>query len=163
MDTEMKSKKKMVNVILIIAVLTFAVGFGLGYYVFAYQKNDKKDYKQSLREVISYITEIENKNTTIEKELAAMRGEVNPNGVQTVGSQERISSLERENSALRTAMSQSQSLMQQNMELRGQIQNLQAQLGASRPGGIPQQIPMPQVNPQQMQPQAQPSIPQPVR
>jgi septal ring factor EnvC (AmiA/AmiB activator) len=162
METEQKTdrskgRNSKTKAILIMSIIIFAVGFGLGFYVFGYHKQSSTDYKENLREVISYIDSLEKERKELSdklKSLEALREPVKP-GVQTGDTQPpsqqgRLEALERENASLRSNLNQNQVLLQENYELRVRVKDLEARQGE---GAVLQQPLQPQTMPPQMPPQ----------
>lgn len=125
-------EKKKTNAVLILSVIVFIIGFGLGFYIFGYHKQNTKDYKVELREVIAYIGDLENKqkelmekNQAIAVELDMLKKGATPQSAETASMQARIAALERENGVLRNSLSQNQALIQENYQLRARIQSLE--------------------------------------
>lgn len=152
MEAEPKNNQKYkTNAILIMAVIIFAVGFGLGFYVFGYHKQTSADYKQCLHQVIDYIDAMEKEQKDLSAKIRALEAERDmlkkgaaPGVAQTSSLQARLDSLERENAFLRTSMSQNQALTQENYQLRGRLQSLEAHMNVQ--GTVPS-IPQPQTGP----------------
>lgn len=152
-------ERKKTNAILIMSVIIFAIGFGLGFYIFGYHKQQTKDYKDVLREVITYIGDLENKqkalmekNKAFEVELDMLKKGATPENAQTVSLQAHVAALERENGMLRSSMSQNQALIQENYQLRARIQGLETQVN------VPRAVP---TMPAPTQPTAAPPVPAP--
>lgn len=134
-------EKKKTNAVLILSVIVFIIGFGLGFYIFGYHKQNTKNYKDELREVIAYIGDLENKqkelmekNQAIAVELDMLKKGATPQSAETASLQARVAALERENGVLRNSLGQNQALIQENYQLRARIQGLE---GAGVPGTAP--------------------------
>jgi len=142
-----ESKKLLFNPIIIMSIIIFIVGFGLGFYIWGYHKAEKKDYKEMLRDAISYIDSMERLNADMSKEVDGLKKDnsmlKSPSNAQLVGLQSKILSLQNENASLRAMAGQSQYLIQENARLNSEIQMLRSRLGAtSMPNmqqGVPQQ------------------------
>jgi uncharacterized protein HemX len=142
-----ESKKLLFNPIIIMSIIIFIVGFGLGFYIWGYHKAEKKDYKEMLRDAISYIDSMERLNADMSKEVDGLKKDnsmlKSPSNAQLVGLQSKIQSLQNENASLRAMVGQSQYLIQENARLNSEIQMLRSRLGAtSMPNmqqGVPQQ------------------------
>ncbi|MEN6474869.1 MAG: hypothetical protein ABFD81_12705 [Syntrophaceae bacterium] len=159
MEEEKKiGQKNKTKAILIMSIIIFAIGFGLGFYVFGYHKKSSTDYKQSLREVIAYIDALEKDRNELSAKLKSLDAQREPlkegaqSGVpQTVSLQERLEALERENASLRSSMSQNQALLQENYQLRGRLQVLEGQMNPQGGGAALQRT----------QPETPPTTPAP--
>ena len=129
------------------SIIVFVVGFGLGFYIWGYHKSETKDYKERLREVISYIDSMERLNADMSKEVDGLKKDnsmlKSPSNAQVVGLQSKILSLQNENASLRSMVGQSQYLIQENARLNSEIQMLRSRQGTpSMPNmqqGVPQQ------------------------
>jgi hypothetical protein len=141
-----ENKKILLNPIIIMSIIVFIVGFGLGFYIWGYHKADKKNYKEMLSDVISYIDSMERLNTDMSKEIDGLKKDnsmlKSPSNAQLVGLQSKIQSLQNENVSLRSMAGQSQYLIQENARLNSEIQMLRSRMGSSMPNmqqGVPQQ------------------------
>jgi len=147
MEAEQKiGQKNKTKVILIMSVIIFAIGFGLGFYIFGYHKKASTDYKQSLREVIEYIDTLEKERKDLNARLRSLETQKAPlnEGAEvgvtpTTSMQDRLETLERENASLRSSISQNQSLLQENYQLRGRLQALEGGMQPPAAGTAPQQ------------------------
>ena len=156
MEAEHKGgQKNMTRAILMLSVIVFAVGFGMGFYVFGYHKKTSADYKQSLREVIGYIDSLEKERKELSERIGAFEAQrdllkkgAGDDTIQTVELRQRLETLERENATLRSAMSQNQTLLQENYQLRERVQALEGGMDPHRAAAAPQQPQpaMPQTN-----------------
>jgi cell division protein FtsB len=136
---EGEKKKKGPNAILIMSVIIFVIGFGLGFYIWGYHKQKAQDYREVLQEVSDYLVGLEKKNAQISAKNKSLEDEVSmltkggkPAAGQTVDLQAQLASLERENAFLRSTLNQNQALVQENNQLRSKVQALEVQLGAMR-------------------------------
>jgi len=137
MEAEQKNgNKNRTKAVLIISVMVFAIGFGLGFYIFGYHKRSSTDYKQSLREVIEYIDTLEKERNDLAARLKSLETRQGPlpggapvDAAPTTSLQERVDALERENASLRSSMTQNQALLQENYQLRGRLQALEERMG----------------------------------
>jgi cell division protein FtsB len=136
---EGEKQKKGPNAILIMSVIIFVIGFGLGFYIWGYHKQKAQDYREVLQEVSDYLVGLEKKNAQISAKNKSLEDEVSmltkggkPAAGQTVDLQAQLASLERENAFLRSTLNQNQALIQENNQLRSKVQALEAQLGAMR-------------------------------
>jgi hypothetical protein len=142
-----ESKKSFLNPIIIMSIIIFIVGFGLGFYIWGYHKKETKDYKEMLREVTAYIDSMERLNVDMSKEVEGLKKDnsmlKSPSNAQLVGLQSKIQSLQNENASLRTMAGQSQFLIQENARLNSENQMLRSKQGASSvpsvQPGVPQQ------------------------
>jgi regulator of replication initiation timing len=142
-----EGKKSFLNPIIIMSIVIFIVGFGLGFYIWGYHKKDTKDYKEMLREVTAYIDSMERLNADMSKEVEGLKKDnsmlKSPSNAQLVGLQSKIQSLQNDNASLRTMAGQSQVLIQENARLNSENQVLRSKLGASSmpnaQPGLPQQ------------------------
>lgn len=143
-----ENKKFIYNPIVIMSIVVFIVGFGLGFYIWGYHKAKEKDYKAMLKDVISYIDGMERLNADLTKEVDGLKKDnsmlKSPSNAQMVALQSKIQSLQNENTSLRSMAGQGQYLIQENARLNSEIQMLRSRLGASSmPGtqqqGVPQQ------------------------
>ncbi len=149
METEHTvGQKSMTKAILIMSIIIFIVGFGLGFYIFGYHKKASTDYKQSLREVIDYIDSLEKERNALSDRLKAFETQREPAKLgagaaesQTAAVQQRLEALERENASLRSSMIQNQTLLQENYQLRSRVQALE---GGMNPQGAGAAAPQPQ-------------------
>jgi regulator of replication initiation timing len=142
-----ESKKSLLNPIIIMSIIVFIVGFGLGFYIWGYHKSETKDYKEMLRETIGYIDSMERLNADMSKEVDGLKKDnsmlKSPSNAQLVGLQSKIQSLQNENTSLRSMVGQSQYLIQENARLNSENQMLRSKTGASpmpnMQQGVPQQ------------------------
>lgn len=147
MEAEQKGgQKNMTKAILIMSVIVFAVGFGMGFYIFGYHKKASADYKQSLREVIGYIDSLEKERKELSERIGSFEAQRDflkeaggADASQDVELRQRLEALERENASLRSAMSQNQTLLQENYQLRGRVQALEGGMDPHGAGAAPQQ------------------------
>ena len=145
MEEEKKIGQKN-KAILIMSIIIFVIGFGLGFYIFGYHKKSSTDYKQNLREVIEYIDTLEKerkdlyaKLRTLETQRDPLQEGVKAGATPTINVQERLDTLERENASLRSSMSQNQALLQENYQLRGRLQALEGRTNSPSEGAALQQ------------------------
>ncbi len=143
-----ENKKFIYNPIVIMSIVVFIVGFGLGFYIWGYHKAKEKDYKAMLKDVISYVDGMERLNADLTKEVEGLKKDnsmlKSPSNAQLVALQSKIESLQNENTNLRSMAGQSQNLIQENARLNSEIQILRSRLGSSsnpdsQQQGIPQQ------------------------
>jgi len=147
MEADQKiGQKNATKAILIMSLIIFAIGFGLGFYIFGYHKKSSTDYKQNLQEVIDYIDTLEKERKDLTAKLRSLETQQAPLnesakvGVTTTTSvQDRVEALERENASLRSSMSQNQALLQENYQLRGRLQALEGRINPPAEGQALQQ------------------------
>ena len=130
-----ENKKSLLNPIVIMSIIVFIVGFGLGFYIWGYHKKETKDYKEMLKEVTAYIDSMERLNIDMSKEVDGLKKDnsmlKSPANAQVVGLQSKILSLQNENASLRTMAGQSQFLIQENARLNSENQMLRSKTGTS--------------------------------
>ncbi|HEY9160844.1 MAG TPA: hypothetical protein VIS94_07160 [Desulfomonilia bacterium] len=130
-----ENKKFIYNPIVIMSIVVFIVGFGLGFYIWGYHKEKEKDYKAMLKDIISYIDGMERLNADLTKEVEGLKKDnsmlKSPSNAQLVALQSKIESLQNENTSLRSMAGQSQYLIQENARLNSEIQMLRSRLGVS--------------------------------
>jgi regulator of replication initiation timing len=146
-----ENKKFIYNPIVIMSIVVFIVGFGLGFYIWGYHKAKEKDYKDMLKDVISYIDGMERLNADLTKEVEGLKKDnsmlKSPSNAQLVALQSKIQTLQNENTSLRSMAGQSQYLIQENARLNSEIQMLRSKLGASsNPGAQQQAVPQQGMN-----------------
>jgi regulator of replication initiation timing len=149
-----ENKKSGLNPIIIMSLIIFVVGVGLGFYIYSYiNKPEKKDFKAMLKEVIAYIDSMETLNKNLSAEVEGLKKDnsmlKSPSNAQLVALQSRIQGLERENASLRSMAGQTQYLIQENARLNSEIQILRSRLGS---------MPVPQMN-QGAPPQGMQTVP----
>jgi cell division protein FtsB len=150
----MEEEKSHARAIVVTLLIIFLVGLFAGYYFWGYRKQLHPDYKEMLKQTISYST-LEEKNqglsgklSTLENDIASLKKQQSvPEESQMARLNERLSVLEKENADLKTTASQNEALVQENQQLRQRVQTLVEQMN-SRPskavGNAPVQIPAPQ-------------------
>lgn len=134
---ETGNKKIIYNPIVIMSIVVFVVGFGLGFYIWGYHKNEKKDYKAILKDAAAYVDGMERLNGDLTKEVETLKKDnsmlKSPSNAQIVALQSRIQDLERENNSFKSLAGQSQYLVQENARLNSELQTLKA----NTPGASP--------------------------
>lgn len=134
-DMPEEKKKVYANPVIIMSIVVFIVGFGLGFYIWGYKRAEDKDYKQMLKEVINYIDSMERLNVDMSKEVDSLKKDnsmlKSPSNAQIVTLQSKIQSLQNENASLRSMAGQSQYLIQENARLNSEIQALKSGQGTS--------------------------------
>jgi regulator of replication initiation timing len=138
-----ENRKFIYNPIIIMSIVVFIVGFGLGFYIWGYHKAKDKDYKEMLKEVITYVDGMERLNADLTKEVDGLKKDnsmlKSPSNAQLVALQSKIQSLQNENTSLRSMAGQSQYLVQENARLNSENQMLRSRLGSSSIPGAQQQ------------------------
>jgi flagellar basal body-associated protein FliL len=151
----MEEEKSHVRTILVVLLVIFLVGLFAGYYFWGYRKQQNPDYKEMLKQTISYISTLEEKNqeftgkvSALENEVASLRKQQGlPEDTQMAHLNERLSVLEKENADLKTTAGQNEALVQENQQLRQRVQALVEQMNSrpsKAPGNAPVQLPAPQ-------------------
>jgi septal ring factor EnvC (AmiA/AmiB activator) len=148
----MEEEKSHTRAIVVTLLLIFLVGLFAGYYFWGYRKQQHPDYKEMLKQTISYISTLEEKNqelsgklSTLENDIASLKKQQGvPEESQMARLNERLSVLEKENTDLKVIAGQNEALVQENQQLRQRVQALVEQMN-SRPskalGNPPVQIP----------------------
>jgi chromosome segregation ATPase len=151
----MEEEKSHARAIVVTLLVIFLVGLFAGYYFWGYRKQLHPDYKEMLKQTISYISTLEEKNqdlsgklSTLENDIASLKKQQGvPEESQMARLNERLSVLEKENADLKTTASQNEALVQENQQLRQRVQTLVEQMN-SKPskavGNAPVQLPPPQ-------------------
>jgi len=128
------NKKFIYNPLVILSVVVFIVGFALGFYIWGYHKNEKKDYTAILKDAASYVEGMERLNGSLSKEVEGLKKDnamlKSPSNAQVAELQTRVQELSRENASLKTASDQAQYLMQENARLNSELQLLSQRLSA---------------------------------
>ena len=152
----MEEEKSHVRAIVFILLIIFLGGLFVGYYFWGYRRQQNPDYKDMLKQTISYISTLEEKNQELSGRVSALDNEVAslkkqqgvPEDSQVARLNERISALEKENADLKATAGQNQALIEENQQLRLKVQTLVEQMNSStRPsktgGNQPVQMPAP--------------------
>ncbi|HVN71513.1 MAG TPA: hypothetical protein VMU10_05790 [Desulfomonilia bacterium] len=152
----MEEEKSHARAIAVVLLVIFLGGLLAGYYFWGYRRQMHPDYTDMLKQTISYISALEEKNQELSSKVSALENEAAslkkqqgvPEDSQIARLNERISALEKENSDLKTTLSQHEALLQENQQLRQKMQTLVEQMNASKPqkagGNAPAQMPVPQ-------------------
>ena len=151
----MEEEKSHVRSVVVILLVVFLVGIFAGYYFWGYRKQQHPDYKEMLKQTISYISTLEEKNqeftgrvSALENEVASLKKQQDlPEESQMARLNERLSVLEKENADLKTIAGQNEALVQENQQLRQRVQALVEQMNSRPPkafGNAPVQLPPPQ-------------------
>lgn len=110
------------------ALVVFLAGIALGYYVWGYRAKHNQDYKDMLRQTISYISTLEEKNRDLTERVGRLENEADslkkqlgqPHDTKTPSQDSRVADLEKEN----------QDLVKENEHLRKRVQSLMEELNA---------------------------------
>ncbi len=138
MDQGESEGKGRLKAVAVIAIVTFLAGGILGYYIWGYRGHHPPDYKEMLRQTISYISALEEKNrelasrvSGLENETASLKkrlGEVPAQGVQDSA---RTAEREREYAELKAKAQERDELLKENQLLRERVRSLVEELHAS--------------------------------
>ncbi len=136
-----EEKNKSSTAPIILAVIVFIVGLGLGYYLWGVNREKAPDYKTMLKETIDYIATIEHKNRqffqkvdALENEIAMLKKEKaasevpEETEVKIKEMEEEIQALQEENASLESSTTTHQEILQQNQMLKAKIQQLTEEL-----------------------------------
>lgn len=137
------TEKTNVRAIAVILVVIFLGGLFVGYYFWGYRKQQHPDYKEMLRQTVSYIATLEEKNQELTSKVGALENEVDslkkqqsaPVDAQVASLRDRLAVVEKENADLRTSVAEKEGLVQENQQLRQKVQTLVEELNGSRPPG----------------------------
>jgi septal ring factor EnvC (AmiA/AmiB activator) len=151
----MEEEKSHVRAIVVVLLVIFSVGLFAGYYFWGYRKQQHPDYKEMLKQTISYISTLEEKNQEFTGKLSSLENEIDslkkqqglPEESQMAHLKERLSVLEKENADLKTTAGQNEALVLENQQLRQRVQTLVEQMNSRPPkaaGNPPAQFPPPQ-------------------
>jgi small-conductance mechanosensitive channel len=153
----MEEEKSHVRAIVVVLLIIFLGGLFVGYYFWGYRRQQHPDYKDMLKQTISYISTLEEKNqeltgrvSALDNEVASMKKQQGvPEDSQIARLNERLSALEKENTDLKATAGQNEALVQENQQLRQRVQTLVEQMNSSprsskASGGAPVQVPAPQ-------------------
>ena len=153
----MEEEKSHVRAIVVVLLIIFLGGLFVGYYFWGYRRQQHPDYKDMLKQTISYISTLEEKNQELTGRVSALDNEVAsikkqqgvPEDSQIERLNERLSALEKENTDLKATAGQNEALVQENQQLRQRVQTLVEQMNSSprsskASGGAPVQVPAPQ-------------------
>ena len=148
----MEGEKSHVRAVIVVLLVVFLGGLFVGYYFWGYRKQQHPDYRDMLRQTISYISALEEKNqemtgriSTLENEVASLNKQQGlPEESQIARLNEKVSALEKENALLKSSAAQNEALTQENQQLRQRVQTLVEQMnsakGAKTGGGAPAQL-----------------------
>ncbi|MEA3415198.1 MAG: hypothetical protein U9R02_03430 [Thermodesulfobacteriota bacterium] len=129
-----KERKKIITY-LVVVIMLFGTGFGLGYYLWGVDREQKPDYKKYLSKTIDYIANIEKDNQGFIKQIKGLKSEVavinkdvknaqSRSDAQSKSLQTRIASLEKEKSRLQSLLDKNQDLAKENKQLQTKIDSL---------------------------------------
>ena len=130
-----------VRAIAVILVVIFLGGLFAGYYFGGYRKQQHPDYKEMLRQTISYISTLEEKNQELTSKVGALENEVDslkkqlsaPVETQVANLTDRLAVVEKENADLKASLADKDGLVQENQQLRQRVQTLVEELNAAKP------------------------------
>lgn len=134
-----------VRAIAVILVIIFLVGLFAGYYFWGYRRQQHPDYKEMLRQTISYIATLEEKNQELTGTVATLENEVEslkkqqsaPVETQVANLTDRLAVIEKENADLKAAVAEKEGLAQENQQLRQRVQTLVEELNTLRSPAVP--------------------------
>jgi len=120
-------EKKFSSAPVIFAVIVFAIGLGLGYYLWGIQRQKPTDYKEMLSKTIDYIATIEHKNQTLLKTIDSLENEVDVLKKESKGVpgelesrledlKSRVDSLNKENQQLKQKLTKYENMLMQGGE-----------------------------------------------
>ncbi len=129
-----KERKKLIAY-LIVVIMLFGTGFGLGYYLWGVDREQKPDYKKYLSKTIDYIASIEKDNQGFIKQIKGLKSEVaainkdvkddqSRSDAQSKSLQIRIASLEEEKARLQSLLGENQKLSKEKEQLQTKIDSL---------------------------------------
>ena len=129
-----KERKKLIAY-LIVVIMLFGTGFGLGYYLWGVDREQKPDYKKYLSKTIDYIANIEKDNRGFIKQIKGLKSEVtvinkdvkdaqSRSDAQSKSLQTRIASLEKEKARLQSLLGKNQKLSKEKEQLQTKIDSL---------------------------------------
>ncbi|MCU0576510.1 MAG: hypothetical protein MUD15_06765 [Desulfobacterota bacterium] len=139
---EEDKEKSHVRAMAVVLVVVFLVGIFLGYYIWGYRKQQHPDYKDMLKQTISYIATLEEKNQaltskvgTLENDVVSLKKQQEISGEKSAGLPDRMAVLEKENADLKASLKAQEGLIQENLQLRQKVQALVEQMntGSGRP------------------------------
>ena len=128
----MTKERKKIIAYLIVVIILFGAGFGLGYYLWGVDKEQKPDYKKYLSKTINYIGNLEKNNqgfirqikvlqskaAAIEKDLKDVQSR---SDAQSKSLQTKTASLEEEKARLQSLLRENQKLSTEKERLQGKI------------------------------------------
>lgn len=134
------TEKTNVRAIAVILVVIFLGGLFVGYYFWGYRKQQHPDYKEMLRQTVSYIATLEEKNKELTSKVGALENEVDslkkqqsaPVDIQVANLRDRLAVMEKENADLKASVAEKEGIVQENQQLRQKVQTLVEELNGSR-------------------------------
>jgi chromosome segregation ATPase len=139
---EEDKEKSHVRAMAVVLVVVFLVGIFMGYYIWGYRKQQHPDYKDMLKQTISYIATLEEKNQaltskvgTLENDVLSLKKQQEISGEKSAALPDRMAVLEKENADLKASLKAQEGLIQENLQLRQKVQALVEQMntGSRRP------------------------------
>jgi len=129
-----KERKKLITY-LIVVIMLFGTGFGLGYYLWGVDREQKPDYKKYLSKTINYIGKLEKNNQDFIKQIKGLQSKVaalkkdlkdvqSRSDAQSKSLQARTASLEKEKARLQSLLGKNQKLSTEKEELQAKIDQL---------------------------------------
>ena len=129
-----KERKKLISY-LIVVIMLFGTGFGLGYYLWGVDRKQKPDYKEYLSKTIDYIASIEKNNRGFIKQIKGLKSKVtvinkdvkdaqSRSDAQSKSLQTRIASLEKEKARIQSLLGENQKLSKEKGQLQTKIDSL---------------------------------------
>ena len=130
----LKERKKLIAYLVVIIIL-FGGGFGLGYYLWGVDREKAPDYKKNLSKTIDYIASIEKDNRGFIKQIKGLKSEVtvinkdvkdaqSRSDAQSKSLQTRIASLEKEKARLQSLVGENQKLSKEKEQLQTKVASL---------------------------------------
>ncbi|MEA3222588.1 MAG: hypothetical protein U9P49_05430 [Thermodesulfobacteriota bacterium] len=136
-----EKKNKSSTAPIILAVVVFIIGLGLGYFLWGVNREKAPDYKNMLKETIDYIATIEHKNRQTIQKVDALENEIAMLQKEKVASEvseetevkikemeKEIQVLQEENASLKSSTTTQKEILQQNRMLKATIQQLTEEL-----------------------------------
>ena len=129
-----KERKKLIAY-LIVVIMLFGTGFGLGYYLWGVDREQKPDYKKYLSKTINYIDNLEKNNQGFIKQIKGLQSKVaaiekdvkdaqSQSDAQSKSLQVKTASLEEEKARLQSLLGENQKLSTEKEQLQGKIDSL---------------------------------------
>ena len=129
-----KERKKLISY-LIVVIMLFGTGFGLGYYLWGVDREQKPDYKKYLSKTINYIGNLEKNNQgfikqvkRLKADIATLKKDVKDAQIQfdaqSKSLQDKSASLEEEKARLQSLLGENQKLSKEKEQLQAKIDSL---------------------------------------
>ncbi len=129
-----KERKKLISY-LIVVIMLFGTGFGLGYYLWGVDREQKPDYKKYLSKTIDYIGNLEKNNQgfikqvkRLKADIATLKKDVKDAQIQfdaqSKSLQDKSASLEEEKARLQSLLGENQKLSKEKEQLQAKIDSL---------------------------------------